>query len=607
MKKMNIEQRGALLVLFPLICQIVFVVALTAQLWSLHSSINKQSQSCELITKTISLIAYSINLGQINQMQVSGNMLQATQDRLHMTGVTSDQRRFALLDEKLRQIGARLEPDELQRNRIQVLIQTGDQVLQRLKDLRNNQEKGWKYWKHVHWQYEIALIDSCQKLLNCADNVVEYEETKRQDTEAATNSQFQALNSYLLSAIAVTVIAAFVMAAFYIRDILIPLKHLSANCLRISRREELLPVLNDGSEFSQLDEILHSITAATKEEQEREKSMVENTNDLICSLSEEGKFLRANLSSQTFFGLEPQAIVGRSFLDFVADADRSAAEAGFREALAGEESKSLEFRIKHEDGLIYTRWSCLYSSESKELFAVVHNIEQEKIVENLKQDFVDMVSHDLRSPLTSMQVALDMVGQKAYGDISEEAVQEVSGAGRNLMRLLDFVNDLLDFQKLKHGTLHLDCDNAHVDGLVQSAVDFVNPALQAKEIKIETTGEEIILFADPKKMVQLLTNLLANAIHYTPKNGNISVAWSRSSDHIEISVSDTGPGIAEEFRKRIFEAFEQTPDAISKGEGTGLGLAICKLICDAHNGSIFVDSELEKGSKFIVRIPSPKG
>lgn len=607
MKKMNIEQRGTLLVLFPLVCQIVFVVVLTVQLWSLHSSISKQSQSCDLITKTISLIAYSINLGQINQMQVSGNLLQAAQERLHMTGVTSDQRRFALLDDKLHQIGARFEPDELQRNRIAVLIQAGERVLQCLKELRNNQEKGWKHWKHVHWRYEIALINSCQEMLNCADNVVEYEETKRQGNEAATNSQFQTLNSYLLSAIVVTIIAAFVMAAFYIRDILIPLKHLSANCLRISRREELLPVLNDGSEFSQLDEILHSITAATKEEQEREKSMVENTNDLICSLNVEGKFLRANQSSQTFFGLEPQAIVGRSFLDFVAEVDRSSAEAGFQEALTGQESKSLEFRIKHEEGLKYTRWSCLYSSETKELFAVVHDIEQEKIVENLKQDFVDMVSHDLRSPLSSMQVALDMVGQKAYGDISQEAVQEISGAERNLTRLLDFVSDLLDFQKLKHGTLQLECDNAHIDGLVQSAVDFVKPALQAKEINIETKGDDILLFADPKKIVQLLTNLLANAVQYTPKNGNISVAWTPHSDHIEISVSDTGPGIAEEFRKRIFEAFEQTPEAVSKGEGTGLGLAICKLICEAHNGSIFVESELGKGSKFVVKIPTPKG
>ena len=84
------------------------------------------------------------------------------------------------------------------------------------------------------------------------------------------------------------------------------------------------------------------------------------------------------------------------------------------------------------------------------------------------------------------------------------------------------------------------------------------------------------------------------------------MAWEKGAEHIDISVKDTGPGIAEEFRKKIFEAFEQTPEAVSRGEGTGLGLAICKLICDAHNGSILVESELGQGSKFVVKLPQQK-
>ncbi len=572
MKKLNLEQRGALLVLFPLLCQIVFVVVLTAQLLSIHANINKQSQSCDLITKTISLIAYSVSLGRMNGMGGGSHPFAATAEaRAHITGVTNDERRFAVLDDKLQQIGSRKEVDQLQRQRIDVLVRTGEETLRCLKDVRDNQAKGWKYWKHVHWQYEMALVISCQQLLNCADSVVEYEEGKRQGSEAATNSQFQTLNSYLLSAIAATVAAAFVMAAFYIRDILIPLKHLSANCLRISKQEDLLPQLSDGSEFSDLDQILHYITVATKEEQEKEQSMVENTNDLICSLSTEGKFLRANQSSQAFFGLKPEAIVSKSFLDFVAEADRSIAESGFQEALAGEQSRSLEFRVKANDEPIYTRWSCLFSPETKELFAVVHNIEQEKVVENIKQEFVDMVSHDLRSPLSSMHVSLDLLGSGAYGEVTNEAQKELAGAQKNLYRLLEFVNDLLDFQKLKHGKMELECDNASVEGLIQSSVDLVRPALEAKNLQLKVSGEDMQLFADAKKMTQVLTNLLANAIRYTPEGGEITVAWKNSTEQIEISVSDTGPGIAEADSKRIFEAFEQTPESVSKGEGPNSG------------------------------------
>lgn len=600
MKKLSMEQRGALLVMFPLTCQIIFVVFLTAQLWSIHSNIVKQSRSCELITKTISLIGYSINLGYLN------NQPQYFMPSNHrrLATVTKDQRLFAVLNDKLHQISSRPEPDELQRNRIEALVRAGQDTIQCLTELRDNQQKGWQYWKHVHENYEMALIFACNRLLNAADNVVQYEEAKRQGSEEATNAQFQNLNTILLGAIAVTVVAAFVMAAFYIRDILIPLKHLSANCMRLSKQEELLPVLADGGEFAAIDSILHGIRIATIEEQEREKSMVENTNDLICTLDRDGKFLRANASTVQFFGEEPESIAGKSFLDFVEVEDRGEAQKSFNDALSQEASMSFEFRILCNGEPVHTRWSCLYSRETQELFAVVHNIEQEKVVEKLKQDFVDMVSHDLRSPLSSMQVVLDMIEQGAYGELSEGVHKEVKGALRNLDRLLEFVNDLLDFQKLKQGALQLECDNASVESMVQASLDFVRPALQAKNIEIEVSGDEFELWCDPKKLTQLFTNLIANAIHYTPNEGQISIAWRPIQDQLEISVSDTGPGIPEEYRKKIFEAFEQTPDAVSKGEGTGLGLAICKLICDAHHGSISVQSEVGKGSKFIVSIPT---
>lgn len=602
MKKLSMEQRGALLVIFPLACQIIFVAILSGQLWSIHSNIVKQSRSCELITRTISLIGYSINLGYITQQP------QYLEPSKHwrLASVTRDQRMFAVLKEKMHQISSRNEPDELQRSRISTLVRAGEDTIRSLTELRDNQAKGWDYWKQVHDRYELTLIFACNRMLKAADNVVKYEEGKRQGSEEATNAQFQNLNMLLTGAVLLTIVAAFAMAAFYIRDILIPLKHLSANCLRLSRQEQLLPVLGDNNEFSAIDSILHGIRDATIEEQEREKSMVENTNDLICSLSKQGKFLRANASTIQFFGEEPQSIVGKSFLDFVESADRSEAQKNFDDALHGEESKSFEFRIKGKEEPVHTRWSCLYSKDTEELFAVVHNIEQEKIVEKLKQDFVDMVSHDLRSPLSSMQVALDMIAQGAYGDVGDDVQKEVEGALRNLDRLLDFVNDLLDFQKLKQGALQLDYDNASVESLVNSAVDFVRPALQAKNIDISLEGDEITMWCDPKKLIQLLTNLLANAIQYTPRDGQISVNWAPAEGSIELSVTDSGPGIAEEYRKKVFEAFEQTPEAARRGEGTGLGLAICKLICDAHNGSISVESETGKGSKFIVKIPAPQ-
>jgi len=202
-----------------------------------------------------------------------------------------------------------------------------------------------------------------------------------------------------------------------------------------------------------------------------------------------------------------------------------------------------------------------------------------------------------------MHVALDLIAGGTYGEVGEETKKELEGARKNLHRLLEFVNDLLDFQKLKHGKMELECSNTNVEELVQSAVDLVKPALEAKELQIKTDGQDLSIVADAKKMNQVLTNLLANAIRHTPKSGEISVQWKQTDNQLEISVLDTGPGIAEADRKRIFEAFEQTTESARKSEGTGLGLAICKLICDAHNGSISVGNSPVKGSKFTITIP----
>ncbi len=597
--KLGLERSGNLLVSFPLICQVLFVLLLSVPLLNLQSNIASLSQSSELISKTISLISHTMNMGYVAKLNGAGPNDEAM-------------RREAMAGERVRsQLSEIKQAAGADKNRLELvadLAQGAEELINTLAVTREEYKLGVRRWRKLNSRYDKSIRGSIAYLLNSADKMVATEEVKKREIEEKTQDDWKALNSFLITALVLSTILAFALAAVYVRAILMPLKHLSANCQRILRKEDLLPVLTTSEEFSKLDELLHVITNATLEEQEKEKAMVDNTNDLICSLNNQMEFLRANKSTMNFFGIEPEKIVGKSVFDFIATEDRKVTEESLKLAIAQEDTQSFEFKIKasgndSEQQYIHTRWSCLYSKQSQELFAVVHDIDEEKVIEGLKQDFVDMVSHDLRSPLSSMHVALDMVASGAYGEVSIEAQKELEGARKNLYRLLEFVNDLLDFQKLKHGKMELECDNASVDSLVQSAADLVRPALEAKDLQLEVHGDDVLLFADAKKINQVLTNLLANAIHHTPQGGQIAVDWKATDDHVDISVSDTGPGIEEKDRKRIFEAFEQTPEAVSKGEGTGLGLAICKLICDAHNGSISVESVVGEGSRFILRIP----
>lgn len=598
MNKLGLEKSGTLLVSFPLICQVIFVIALFFPLLNLQSNISRLSQSGELISKTISLMNHTMNLGYV--AKINGNR---PSDRAMEREVKAAEEVRGQLDELRKSAGA----DRHRTLMVDGMASGAEAIISTLGATWEEFKLGVHRERKVNSKYDKTMRNAIRYMLNSADSMLAAEETSIADTEQKTENDWKALNSTLIAGIVLSTLIAFALAAIYARAIHMPLKHLNANCRRILNQEELLPVLSDSEEFTKLDEMLHIITAAMKEEQEREKAMVDNTNDLICSLNKNLEFLRANKSTLTFFGIEPENVVGKSVLDFLTPDDRKGAETSLKAAMTGEKSESFEFRIAVNDGsdktFVHTRWSCLYSEQSQELFAVVHDIDEEKVIEGMKQDFVDMVSHDLRSPLSSMHVALDLVASGTYGEVSEETQKELAGARRNLHRLLEFVNDLLDFQKLKHGKLELECSNTNVEDLVQSAVDLVKPALEAKGLQIKIEGEELSINADAKKLNQVLTNLLANAIRHTPSSGEILVEWKKNDACIDISVSDTGPGIREADRQRIFEAFEQTTESVSQGEGTGLGLAICKLICDAHKGSISVGNSPVKGSKFTITIP----
>lgn len=598
MNKLGLEKSGTLLVSFPLICQVIFVIALFFPLLNLQSNISRLTESAELISKTISLMNHTMNLGYVAKI----NGPRPTED-----GMLREIKAIQLVRAQMSEI-RRFAGEDRHRTLMIDGMATGiNAIIADLDTTREEFKMGLRHERKVNSKYDKSVRNAIRYMLNSADSMLASEETSIADTEQKTKNDWKILNSTLIAAIVLSTLIAFALAAIYTRAIHMPLKHLNANCRRILKGEELLPVLNDSEEFTKLDELLHVITIAMKEEQEKEKAMVDNTTDLICSLNKDLEFLRANKSTSAFFDIEPDEIVGKSVLEFLTPDDRKLAQESLKTAMNTERSESFEFRILaragSEKSFVHTRWSCLFSKQSQELFAVVHDIDEEKVIEGMKQDFVDMVSHDLRSPLSSMHVALDLIAGGTYGEVGEETKKELEGARKNLHRLLEFVNDLLDFQKLKHGKMELECSNTNVEELVQSAVDLVKPALEAKELQIKTDGQDLSIVADAKKMNQVLTNLLANAIRHTPKSGEISVEWKQTDNQLEISVCDTGPGIAEADRKRIFEAFEQTTESARKSEGTGLGLAICKLICDAHNGSISVGNSPVKGSKFTITIP----
>lgn len=246
-------------------------------------------------------------------------------------------------------------------------------------------------------------------------------------------------------------------------------------------------------------------------------------------------------------------------------------------------------------------------SGSDELFMldnVLHDAAREiKQAQADRQSIIEMVAHDLRSPLMSSQVALDLLGKDAQTTLGSSSQRHVETVKRNITRLVSLVNDLLTVEKLEAGKLELDLENLDIHGLVDEALQSVSGLANQKQIVLKNAGHSQTIVADRARLIQVLVNYLANAIKFSPKNSTVTVFSSKENGLIKIGVRDEGPGMSQEEQERLFSKFYQTREG-KRAKGFGLGLAICKLVVESHGGTVGVDSEPERGAEFWFTLPA---
>lgn len=222
-----------------------------------------------------------------------------------------------------------------------------------------------------------------------------------------------------------------------------------------------------------------------------------------------------------------------------------------------------------------------------------------------KQEIVSMVSHDLRTPLTSVQASLTLLSEGVLGPLPARAGKEVTNAENNTARLINLINDLLDFEKLEAGQLAIERKITAVTPLLERSYEAVKAFADKQKVEIKVVPNEHRIYADGDRIIQILINLLSNAIKFSPAESVVILDAVPKEEYVELRVTDQGRGIPESFRKNMFQRFQQVDqigDAKTK-KGTGLGLAICKSLVELHNGIIGVDSVEGQGSTFWIRIP----
>ncbi len=320
-----------------------------------------------------------------------------------------------------------------------------------------------------------------------------------------------------------------------------------------------------------------------------------------------------NPAAENLFGYAAPELVGRNWITMVlVPEERSAMEAWWRGFIAaGKPVTTVAERCLRRDGLeLACEWTLTpLSDEEQRVNSIVlqgRDITQQRAAERVRSEFTSTLSHELRTPLTSILGSLQLLTSGALGDMDKDQAELVEVAERNGQRLLDLINEVLDIEKIESGRLTLMPEPMALDQLLNESVRLNQGYADRFRANLALHGSVpgVLVRADRKRLMQVMTNLLSNAAKFSPPNGAVDVDVSLREGMVRVEVSDRGPGIPEAFRSKIFGRFAQADSADSRIKGgTGLGLAISKRLIELMQGRIGFEDRPGGGTTFYFELP----
>jgi PAS domain S-box-containing protein len=367
---------------------------------------------------------------------------------------------------------------------------------------------------------------------------------------------------------------------------------------------------------AQLGEQLDSLLDAHREVQAAGRKLQlfsERAPIAVFELDPNATILDMNPAAENLFGYAAPELVGRNWITMVlVPEERSAMEAWWRGFIAaGKPVTTVAERCLRRDGLeLACEWTLTpLSDEEQRVNSIVlqgRDITQQRAAERVRSEFTSTLSHELRTPLTSILGSLQLLTSGALGDMDKDQAELVEVAERNGQRLLDLINEVLDIEKIESGRLTLMPEPMALDQLLNESVRLNQGYADRFRANLALHGSVpgVLVRADRKRLMQVMTNLLSNAAKFSPPNGAVDVDVSLREGMVHVEVSDRGPGIPEAFRSKIFGRFAQADSADSRIKGgTGLGLAISKRLIELMQGRIGFEDRPGGGTTFYFELP----
>ncbi len=345
-------------------------------------------------------------------------------------------------------------------------------------------------------------------------------------------------------------------------------------------------------------ERLRSIIATEKSKME---SMVESMIEGVVMIDEQGGMVALNPQARQMLGFGLDKEVGISAL--------SNLDKIFHECQDKKRLVTKEILIPQEKSVLQCNVSPVKGDEKGKIIgmvAILRDITKEKEVDRMKTEFISTVSHELRTPLTTIKEFVSILLDEIPGNINKDQKEYLTIVKGNTDRLVRLIVNLLDISRIETGRVKLKRVLMNPATLVKDVMPSMGVEANKKKIKIETSFEPTLpdLYIDPDGITQVFTNLIGNAIKFTPEGGRITVELKNGEKEVVASVADTGIGISPENLDKVFDRFQQIGRVDGSGaKGTGLGLSISKALVEMHKGRLWAESEPGEGSKFIFTLP----
>ena len=596
-----------------------------------------------------------------------------------------------------------------------------------------------------------ALRNSPQRLMtiDMLSKLKLVQETMKPVVEKNAAEHLQAQRSmmqWLVAGVAGNILLAILLALAFTKEITARLFIILDNTKRLSEGQALNPRLAPKDEIGQLDNVFHDMSEAVTESNRKERALIDNSREVICSLSGEGRFVKLNPAVSEKWLYEPEDLLDRKASDILLEEEREVFDSLIVTKQDSNIDLELEARLNEKNGgILDSVWAMHWSPSEDCYFAVVHDMTERKRleraqaeseakvrtvldsmliglltvtetgtiesanprveqmfqytsadlagrtiaeifpdtnlgnfvtftagqgtgngadsgpgstsgtgtenrhfhirdlsgrsktgetvpveawvnemrgenetrflvnlvdttarrqIEQAKEEFVAMISHDLKTPLSAVQGFLELLENGVYGSLKEKGIDRARLASRNIRSLLRLITDLLEINKLESGNIDLRKIEINVRDVVERSVEAVQGFAAKHNVSIEQSSPATLIVADGERLDRVLINLISNAAKYSPSGDKVLVQVEELADSVIFRVIDRGRGIPASHKDLVFERFKQvtTTDATQKG-GAGLGLAICKAIVEQHGGNIGVDSIEGEGSTFWFKVP----